>query len=1160
MTDGRIIGVLTPLVSGPYYGALLAGINETAAAAGMRTVVVQTLDPQVGDTHPDVPELRAHLARDRVDGLVVVTDAAPSAHLADLHRAGVPLVLLSHTLDGIAAPTVAPDNHAGVRAAVDHLVEHGHRRIAFAGHPAQPDLRERLDAYADAMAAHGLAEHARVYETGDSMVGGGVRAGRAIVAEGLPVTAVVTGTDLNAVGVAQALHAAGRRVPEDLAVVGFDDTPAAEHRRPGLTSVHQDVAAVGTHATLLLSRLLSGAHVDPGVHRVPTALVQRESCGCGPGTLPREVVLEDALDLTPRAWLARRLVDAVDPSAVDASAGVVRDCAALADAVLAAAEGDVDGIALATSAEALYRRRPRGETVTAVLAAVQELTVLLPRVAPEPGVPVVQREARAEDAVVRRRLDDVARRVVRALSDARAAAQAETTLHLQEALQHEFNISMDLLRGQEHDPASLSWLRHSPVAAGALALWRDPDDPASDLDVVSTYGDALTGATAGRVRPEEFPPLALVGVVDDHPGTQVVVLPVRTEQRDWGLLALVGAPEHRTPTGRETYFQWAAMLGVALDIEAMVDSLREQREGLAEAVVRERELSETIRSSEERYALAAAAASDALWDWDLVTDRIYYSPRWAATLGHDPATISPDPEEWLGRVHRHDVGGLIAALTACRTGTTPGFEHEHRIRAADGTYRWALCRGLSVPGPPGTATRLVGSMTDITDRRALEDQLRRQALYDPLTGLPNRALFLDRLDHAIARTARHPEERFAVLFLDLDRFKVVNDSLGHAAGDALLRQVAERLRSGLRATDTAARLAGDEFTVLLEDVPDLDVVRTLTTSLQERLARPYDLEGTTLVVSASVGVTTSTFGYQDAEDVLRDADIAMYRAKSRARGSSEVFERAMHEVAVSRLKTESELRRALAEGELALRYQPIVDLRTGETTGLEALVRWNHPDGHEVPPCDFLPVAEETGLVVAVGRWVVAQACAQLAAWAAAGLPALVPVSLNVSHREFWDPGLVEHVVGCLERHGLSPDCLRVEITEGVLMADVDEARVKLQALHEAGISLHVDDFGTGYSSLEALHRFPIDALKIDRSFVARLDSDHRSRELVATILLMARGLDIDVVAEGVETATQQQALVDLGCRFGQGYLFARPALADDVPDLLRRADAADRA
>lgn len=1159
MTDGRVIGVLTPLVSGPYFGALLAGINEAARAAGHRTVVVvRTLDSDAaGDGPPDPSAAMTRLAWERVDGVVVVTDAAPAEHLAALRDSGVPVVLVSHEVPGLDVPVVCPDNRAGVRLAVEHLVEHGHRRIAFAGHPHQSDLRARLEAYREAMAEHGLADEVRHYDTGDSTEWGGTRAGWAMLADGLPSTAVVTGNDHNAIGVLQALESAGHAVPADHAVVGFDDMPTAEHSRPGLTSVNQNVQAVGTRAATLLLRMLAGEAVERGPHVVPTSLVRRESCGCDPGTLPREVVEKDALDLTPRGWLARRLADAAEPSALEPSPAVREACEALASAVVAAAYGEVDAAAIQAAAETLYRRRPRGETVTAILAAVQEITVLLPRVAGARGVPVVQRDAQAEDAVVRRRLDGVARHVVAALADARASEQAQTTLHLQEALHHEFNISMELLRGQQHDPASLRWLSHAPVAAGVLALWHVPGDPASELEVVSTYGAGLDDGVLGTVRPEAFPPAALVDATEQHPGTQVVVLPVRTEQRDWGLLALVGPPEQRTPTGRETYFQWAAMLSVALDIEAMVDSLRDQRESLAEAVRRERDLAETIRSSEERYALAAAAANDALWDWDLSSDRIYYSPRWAATLGYDPSSVSPDPDEWLGRVHRHDVGALTAMITACRTGVSPGFEHEHRIRAADGTYRWALCRALAVPGPPGPATRLVGSMTDITERRALEDQLRRQALYDPLTGLPNRALFLDRLDHAIARTARHPEEQFAVLFLDLDRFKVVNDSLGHAAGDALLRQVAERLRSSLRATDTAARLAGDEFTVLLEDVTDLEAVWDLTRTLQSRLAQPYVLEGNSLVVSASVGVTTSAFGYTDAEDVLRDSDIAMYRAKSRSRGSSAVFERAMHQVAMDRLKTESELRTAIEGDQLALRYQPIVDLATGETTGLEALVRWQHPDGREVPPAEFLPVAEETGLVVEVGRWVAARACAQLAEWARDGA-ATTPVSINVSHREFWDPDLVAHLTRCLADHGLTADQLTVEITEGVLMDDVEEARGTLQALHEAGIRLHVDDFGTGYSSLEALHRFPIDALKIDRSFVARLDSDSRSRELVGTILLMARGLDIDVVAEGVETDTQREVLLDLGCRYGQGYLFARPAVPEDVPGLLRRVGAGD--
>jgi diguanylate cyclase (GGDEF)-like protein/PAS domain S-box-containing protein len=719
---------------------------------------------------------------------------------------------------------------------------------------------------------------------------------------------------------------------------------------------------------------------------------------------------------------------------------------------------------------------------------------------------------------------------------------------------------MGLLRGRADAPDSLAWLASSPVRAACLGLWADDGAGGRVLDVVSAFGDAQV--PLGQIRPAEFPPPSLVAAADRYPGSMAAVLAVKSGDNDWGLLAIVGPPESRTLSGRETYFAWAAMLGGALDYEVMLDSLRRQREDLAHAYGRERALTEDIRASEERYALAAAAANDGLWDWDLASDSIFYSARWKSLIGHSEEEVGATPGEWLDRVHPEELPALTALIEACRSGESDDLEHEHRLRAHDGTYRWVLCRTLAIPGHGAPATRLVGSLTDITERHHLEEQLRRQAMYDTLTGLPNRPLFLDRLDRALARQLRGVPGHFAVVFLDLDGFKLVNDSLGHAAGDALLQQAAQRISAGLRGTDTAARIGGDEFTVLLEGLTNLAALPGVVRKLQESIGAPYEIEGNTLVVTASAGVATSAVVYGAADDVLRDADIAMYRAKSREPGSFLVFDPSMHDSVVSRLQTESRLRRAIDADELVLYYQPIVDLRSEQLVAMEGLIRWPQHDGHVTPPGEFLPIAQESGLIVPIGRSVIRQACQQIAAWRSAGvLPRLVPVSINVSHREFWHPELADHLMRTLRAHDLTPDWLAVEITEGVLMGNVPEAQRRLEELHCMGIRLHIDDFGTGYSSLEALHQFPIDALKIDRSFVSRLESDPRSRELVSTILTMARGLDIDVIAEGVETAAQQRVLVDLGCATGQGYLFARPAPALDLmPLLLQRSAASESA
>ena len=1143
MRDGRTIGVLTPLVAGPYFGSLLSRLAHAAAAHGVRSVVVQTLDAAIGDTHSGAPHLTGQVGWEQYAGVIAVAAAASDEYLARLHATGIPLVLISHQIAGLPVPTIAPDNVGGINSVVSHLFAHGHRKIAFVGRPGQADMIERYRAYREALTAHGLKPAPELFfDAGNHTQAGGEAVARRMVEAGLPATAAVAGNDLTAIGLLTGLQAAGYQVPDDLAVVGFDDNALAENLVPALSSVNQDVGAVGALAIRLLLDLIDGKPVIPGQHLVPTALVSRRSCGCAAGASSSAVpdAAEPTPDgLDPQEQLARELLAAVLPYQGDDDAPA-EACAAIAAAMSTAAAGGPVPDDLDAHVLTVYQAHPRRGTGAAMIAAAQAAARRWVTQAKDPEG-------------VRRGADDGVRRLALAIKDASVSDLARTNAHLQVALRHEYDISMELLRGHEHDPAALLWLRYSPIRAGCLALSSgDPEHPS--LEIVSTYGPVDT-AVIGPVREEEFPPPELIDVVNDNPGQLVVVLPVRTDQRDWGLLAVVGPPETRTLTGRETYFQWAAMLGVALDYEATVDSLRTQRGNLAQAYARERELAESFRASEQRYALAASAASDGLWDWDLRTDRIYYSPRWKAMLGYDDDDLAEAPEEWLGRVHVDDVEALRGAIERCRTGDADTIEHEHRVVARDGSYRWMLCRALAVPGNGSPATRLVGSQTDITERRAMEQQLRQQALYDPLTGLPNRALFLDRLGRSIARSRRHDGTQYAVLFCDLDGFKAVNDSLGHATGDLLLRQVGERIRTGLRASDTAARIGGDEFTVLVEDIVDPRVVPAIAAKLQERIAQPYDVDGSSLVLSATVGIATSASGYARAEDVVRDADIAMYHAKSTERGTCLAFDPSMLQGAVTRQRVESELRGAIAADQLVLRYQPVVRLDTGIVTALEALVRWDHPERGLVGPADFLPIAEVTGLIVPIGRWVVGQACAQMAEWVAAGaVPRDLAVSVNISNREFWADGLLEHVKHGLDRNGLVPGRLTLEITEGVLMGDAVRARAKLEALHEVGLRLHIDDFGTGYSSLEALHRLPIDALKIDRSFVSGMDHEPRSRELAHTIIAMGSRLGIDVIAEGIETRDQCRQLVDLGCVLGQGFLFAVPAESAEIPALVGSA------
>lgn len=442
--------------------------------------------------------------------------------------------------------------------------------------------------------------------------------------------------------------------------------------------------------------------------------------------------------------------------------------------------------------------------------------------------------------------------------------------------------------------------------------------------------------------------------------------------------------------------------------------------------------------------------------------------------------------------------------------------------------------------------------SDLTAKRETQEHLLYSTLHDALTGLPNRSLFTERLRHSMRRTARHPDDMFAVLFLDLDRFKDVNDNLGHFAGDELLRAVARRLEACIRPEDTVARLSGDEFAILLESISETSDAGRVAERIEEALSFPINLAGAEVTTSASMGIVTSTMSHEQPEQLLRSADMAMYRAKAAGRARYEMFDRTMHSDALARLQLETDLRRAVELGEFRLHYQPLVDLRTGHVTGLEALVRWEHPVRGLVQPGDFIPVAEETGLIVRIGRWVMNEACRQLKVWQDAH-PRDEPlsISVNLSVKQFSQPDLLDQLAHAVRASGIAPGCLRLEITEAALIDKGGAAMSLLEQIKAFGAQIYLDDFGTGYSSLIYLHRLPIDAIKIDRELVSTMDTDDRNLRLVRTILTFAQIIGVRAEAEGISSAEQLRELRALKCEHGQGYLFSAPIPHGAVDEVL---------
>jgi diguanylate cyclase (GGDEF)-like protein/PAS domain S-box-containing protein len=561
---------------------------------------------------------------------------------------------------------------------------------------------------------------------------------------------------------------------------------------------------------------------------------------------------------------------------------------------------------------------------------------------------------------------------------------------------------------------------------------------------------------------------------------------------------------------------------------------------------------QALKRNEERLALAAEGSNDGLWEWDLRTQALYVSARWKAMIGLSASDSIDRPDKWLSRVHADDVAPLEQALNAHISGTTKHFQHEHRIRHEDGTYRRFLCRGVAARSAGQQATRIAGSLTETTHQAIAQEQLRSAGFRDPLTGLCNRAVFVETLGRRLAELKQQTGgDWFAALYLDLDRFKVVNDSLGHMVGDELLTAVSRRLESCLRQGDALARLGGDEFAILLNGIDDPQQANAVAFRIQQALSVPFSIGGREVFTSASIGIAFGLGHYNNPDDIMRDADTAMYHAKSRGKARHELFDADMHARVRDRLGLENDLRHAINNNNFEVHYQPIVCLASRMCVGFESLIRWTR-NGEAISPATFIPIAEELGLIEPLGTWVLQQACTTFAEWQrqfpAAGIDF---ITVNVSSRQLMQQHFMLIVEQAVHAAGLKPCDLRLEITETALMDSPHVAAKVLSELREFGVKIYLDDFGTGYSSLSHLHKLPVDALKIDRSFVKSLVLSDRPA-IVESILALARTLNTSVVAEGIESDDQARELERLGCTHAQGFLFSRPLSSSAAEQMLR--------
>ena len=566
------------------------------------------------------------------------------------------------------------------------------------------------------------------------------------------------------------------------------------------------------------------------------------------------------------------------------------------------------------------------------------------------------------------------------------------------------------------------------------------------------------------------------------------------------------------------------------------------------------EANRSLRAALDRFVIACGGQQDGIWDWDVRSRKVYYSPRWKAMLGYLDHDIGDSPDDWFELVHPDDRERLRSMIDANLAGSITPIEHRYRVRHRDGSYRWMLARAEMLRDDAGRVYRIVGRQTDVHGDDESDTDPRIGGLHDPLTKLPNRTVLTDRLRLAFARARRDPGRPFALLFFDVDRFKNVNDSLGHLAGDRLLRAIADRVQAACRPSDTVARFGGDEFVIIVEDITDVRGATAAAERIQGEFRVPFELDGLEVFASVSIGIAVWKPTYERPEDLLRDSDTAMYRAKANGRNTFVVFDQDMHARVVATLKLETDLRRAIARNEFRVYYQPIVSMTVGRITGFEALVRWQHPERGLLLPLSFIGVAEEMGAIIQIDRFVAEEGCRQLRAWQNKYRhnPPL-NVSVNVSGTQFLQPDLVQQVDHILRKTGLYGRSLTIEVTESVLMENAQYASEMLHQLRALDIGISIDDFGTGYSSLAYLRRFKIDTLKIDYSFVSRMLADEESSQIVKTITTLAGNLGKQTVAEGVETRSQFDALRELGVDRAQG-IYISPAIpAEEIDELLAR-------
>ena len=676
------------------------------------------------------------------------------------------------------------------------------------------------------------------------------------------------------------------------------------------------------------------------------------------------------------------------------------------------------------------------------------------------------------------------------------------------------------------------------------------------------YEWVAPGQKAQKEKAQNLPRAAFPWAVDTLLRGEVLYVPsvvnlgkiAATERKNWltfNLHSLISIPL----SSQGVFLGWLGLASFSEKkawTESSTQLLRMFGEILTNALQRQ-QTEKALQESERRYSTLAKISPVGIFQTDAAGNYLYANERWCEIAGI-PLTDALG-EGWSVALHPEDRQHAFSEWDRAVKENLP-FRAEYRFERPDGLITWVLGQAIAEKDSFGNITSYVGTITDISERKQAEAKLRHGAFHDSLTGLPNRALLMERLKQALHRQQRHPDWQVGLLFLDLDRFKIINDSLGHLSGDQLLIALGSRLEKCPRASDTLARLGGDEFVILLEELKSQDEAIKVAERIHQTLKKPFVVNNQELFVSASIGITlSSSRDDNEPEQLLRNADTAMYRAKARGQSCYAVFDISMYTCTLRQLRLESHLRRAVEREELVVYYQPIVSLENDRLEGMEALVRWQHPEQGLVSPTDFIPIAEETGIIIALDQWVLKSACRQLGYWKKQ-FPAFshLTVNVNLSGQQFFQLDFLEKIDQILAETGILGQDLKLEITESVLIENSESVPEMLNQLREKKIQVCLDDFGTGYSSLSYLNRFPLNALKIDRSFINNLDREGSKSAIVRAIVIMARELEIEVIAEGVETVEQIDFLKTLGCFGAQGYWFSHPLEPQEMTHLLQHS------